>query len=189
MNELSEKSSQEYLRRFRMALGALPADLRDDLVLELRSHIEERGIAGPFDPERAFGPPESYAAQFIAEQRLSMAVGAGNAPKLTWSLLSLVQRTATVLFLVCPLTILEVFGACFVVLGALRPFSDRIGLHYRADGAFAGLGWVRGGETTELLGLWAMPLFIGGGLLLLWAAHRALCLVAKRELRHLRRER
>lgn len=187
MSEPFEKNIQEYLRRFRMGLNALPENLRDDLVLELRSHIEERLSSGRFDPEKSFGSPESYAAQFVTEQRLSAAVGSGNAPRLLWSLLSVVQRTATVLFLVCPLAISEVSGACFVVLGALRPFSDRIGLHLRPDGSFAALGWVSRNDTKEVLGLWAMPLFIGGGVLIFWAAHRILCLVAKRELRFLRR--
>lgn len=179
--------AQDYLRRFRGALGSLPADIREDLVAELRSHIEERQTQAPFSPTQVFGSPEVYASQFIVEQRLSTAVNSGRPLELIASLFVTTRLTATLLFLVFPLIVVEIFGLGLTVLGALKPFSTHIGLFLYPDGAFGGLGWInQPGSAHEVLGYGVMPVFIISGLLTFWLGYRLLVTLGRRELARMR---
>jgi uncharacterized membrane protein len=184
MNNSSQFEVESFLRRFRRGLAALPPDIREDLVGELRSHFEERLSAGRLDIPGSFGSPEVYASRFVDAQALRVATTQSNPLNLVAVLLGRVKTTAIVLFIVLPLAVLEIVGFALVLIGFFKPFSPgHIGLFLDADGRFGGLGWISvPGSMREVLGYSGMPVFIFGGLFLFWFCHRLLIKVARREL-------
>jgi uncharacterized membrane protein len=183
MNKSSKADIDDFLRRFRRGLAALPADIREDLVREVQSHFDERLIQEKLDLA-AFGSPEEYASRFLNAEALRAAVTRDNPLRLVAVLLGRVRATFYVIFVVLPLAVFEIMGLALVVTGFCKPFSSgHIGLFLKPDGRFGALGWVNDlGSMREVLGYTSMPIFIFIGLLLFWACHRLLQLVARREL-------
>ncbi len=184
MNKSSRTEAEDFLRRFRRGLDALPADIREDLVGELRSHFEERLGEDRLDLPGSFGSAEDYASRFVDAQALRAATTRDNPIKLIAALLGRVKATAFVIFVVLPLAVLEIIGLALIVIGFSKPFSNsHIGLFFGADGRFRALGWVSDpGSMREMLGYAVMPVFIFSGLLLFWLCNRLLLRIARREL-------
>ncbi len=184
MNKSSPTEVENFLRCFRRGLAALPPDIREDLVGELRSHFEERLAEGKLDLPGAFGSAEDYASRFVDAQALRAAATRDNPLKLIAALLGRVRATAFVVFVVLPLAVLEIIGLALAAIGFCKPFSSgHIGLFLEADGRFGALGWVSDpGSMREMLGYAVMPVFIFSGLLLFWLCNRLLLRVARREL-------
>lgn len=184
INKPSQIEVDDFLRRFRRGLTTLPADIREDLVGEVRSHIEERLAQGKLDLAGAFGSPEEYASRFVTEGALRTAVARGTPLQLIAVLLGKVRGTAVVVFVVLPLAVVEIIALALAAIGFLKPFSSsHIGLFLKANGSLGLLGW--GSDTSsmhEVLGYTAMPIFIFSGLLLFWICNRLLLGVARREL-------
>ena len=188
MNNPSHADVEDFLRRFRRGLVTLPADIREDLVEEVRSHLEERLGQGELDLASEFGAPEEYAAHFMTEQALSTAVTHGTSVQLISALMGKVRTSALVIFVVLPLTMFQLIALALVGIGVFKPFiGGSVGLFLHPDGAFGGLGWISDlGAMHEVLGYAAIPVFIFGGLLLFWVANRLLLRIARRELAQLR---
>ena len=184
MNDSSRTKLEDFLRRFRRSLAALPADIREDLVSELRSPCEERLAEGKLDLSSAFGSPEDYASRFVEAEALRAAATRGNPLKLIGALLGAVRTTSFIVFVILPLAVVELIGVSLVAIGLCKPFSsDHIGLFLDADRRFGALGWVSDpGAMREALGYAVMPAFIFSGLLLFWGCNRLLQRVAHREL-------
>jgi hypothetical protein len=183
VNNPSSKEVDDFLRRFRRGLASLPADIREDLVSEMRSHIEERSSQGKLDLA-SFGPPEEYASRFVNESVLRTAVARARPWQLVSVLVGRARATALVVFVVIPLAVIEIMALVLAAAGICKPFDPgHIGLFLRADGSFGGLGWFSNpGSMHEVLGYAAMPVFIFVGLLLFWGSHRLLLSVARSEL-------
>lgn len=188
MNNSSSKESEDFLRRFRRGLADLPADIREDLVTELRSHIEERLAQGKLDPSAAFGSPEAYASRFLTEEALRSAVSGTRPWQLVSVLLGKLRSTATVVFAVVPLAVIELLALAVAAVGVAKPFSpSHIGLFFYPNGSFGVLGGVSdAGAMHEVLGWTAMPIFIFGGILLFWVCHRLMLRIARGELSRVR---
>jgi uncharacterized membrane protein len=184
VNNSSPKEVEDFLRRFRRGLASLPADIREDLVSEVRSHIEERLSQGKLDLETAFGSPEEYASRFVNENVLRTAVARARPWQLVGVLLGRARATALVIFVVIPLAVIVIMALVLAAAGICKPFDPgHIGLFLQADGSFGGLGWISNpGSMHEVLGYAAMPVFIFVGLLLFWGSHRLLLRVARSEL-------
>ena len=191
MSNSSQTEVEAFLRRFRRGLAFLPTDIRDDLVDEVRSHIEERLAQGKVDLTKSFGSPEAYASRFAAEQALSAAASQGSPFQLVTVLLAKVRPAAFVVFLVLPLAVVEIMALALATVGVLKPFaSDHVGLFLLDNGGFGGLGWIRNTAFMhEALGYAAMPVFVFGGLLLFWISNRLLLSIARREISRLLRDR
>jgi uncharacterized membrane protein len=184
----SHNEVEDFLRRFRRGLAALPADIRDDFVAEVRAHIEERTAQGAFDLKSSFGSPEEYASRIIGEGTLNTAVDRGNPLFILTVLLGTARTTALTAFVVLPLAVLEIMACALTLIGLLKPVSSsHVGLFLFPNGSFAALGWVSDPRPMhEVLGYAAMPLFIFCGLLLLWVAHALMLRVARGELLRMR---
>lgn len=195
MNEIRQSYAdpelETFLKAFRRGLGALPADIRDDLVNEMRSHLEERLQRGQLRLASDFGPPEEYASQFVHEQLLGTAIVRGRPWELLSALLGIVRTAGVAVFFILPLAAVELMGLASVLIGLAKPFATtHIGLFRSADGSFGGLGWIS--QTTamhDVLGLIAMPLFIFLGLLLFWTGNRTLLVIARNECARIRNNR
>ena len=114
MNKSSQVEVENFLRRFRRGLAALPLDVREDLVGEVQSHLEERLAQGKLDLAGAFGSPEEYASRFVNAEALRAAVTWGNPLQLVAALLGRVRAAAFVVFAVLPLAVLEIMGLALV---------------------------------------------------------------------------
>jgi uncharacterized membrane protein len=191
MNNISSNEVEDFLRRFRRGLAALPADIREDLVSEAHSHIQDRLTQGKLDLASAFGSPEAYASRFLTEDAFQSAVTRDRPWQLVSVLLSKARSSALVVFAVLPLAVIEIMAVALLVVGVFKPFSrDHIGLFLHADGTFGVLGWISNpGSMREVLGYSAMPIFIFGGLLLFWVSNRLLLRVARSELAGIRHTR
>ena len=187
----SQTEIHDFLHRFRRALASLPVDIREDLVDEVRSHLEERFAQGKLDLKESFGSPEDYASGFLAEGVLHAAVNRGNPWDVLAVLLGKVQATTITVFVVIPLAVLELMGIALTLTGFLKPIDSRhVGLFLREDGGFGALGWMSdSGSMHETLGYAAMPLFIFCGLLLFWISHKLMLNVARHQLARLRMNR
>lgn len=186
MNEQSmPKEAEEYLRRLRQGLAELSADHRDEILAELRSHLAERHRRGAKDLLEGFDAPESYASEFLAESALRGAVARGTSVALGRALLIGAGNGLVRLITLAPLFLLHLIGGALVVVGALELFiPSRVGLFLDGGGQLVALG-AYGGElegTREVLGLFALPLFVLTGVALIWLANRGLRALARRRL-------
>jgi uncharacterized membrane protein len=177
---------EDYLRELKLGLAPLGSPDRDEILAEVRSHFEERLAQGRARVLDGFLSAERYAASFLAERSLASALAEGTPWALSRSLwIGRVER-AFALAAAVPLGLLQLCAVALVLLGALKPlFFERIGLWLGPQGRFA-LGFLSDPQAHELLGWWAVPLFIGGGALVLILAHRAQMALARRRLRRVR---
>ena len=181
------KEAEKFLEQFDFALGALHAEQRQDLVRELRSHFEDRPHTHIAE---TFGSPEAYAASFVTEQRLSAALARPWPWRIFGALLGTV-RDATLFFAVLFIGSFELTGLAFIVCGALKPiYPQDIGTFFTDDGKFIAIGSIApAAGTHEVLGYWAVPLFIAVGALVFYVSHRILVGIVRWRLRLLREHR
>ena len=177
---------EHYLKELRLALSPLGADERDEIVAEVRTHFADRIAQNRGDVLAGFLTAESYAAAFVAERGLVSGLVAGTPWAVSRSLwVGRFQRALSVAAAV-PLGLLQLGAIALVVLGALKPlFFDRIGLWVGPHGT-AAIGYLSDPSSRELLGWWAVPVFIAGGTLLFLAIHRAQVALARHRLRRVR---
>ncbi|HEY7409938.1 MAG TPA: CPBP family glutamic-type intramembrane protease [Vicinamibacteria bacterium] len=162
----AEARVDAYLAEVRAGLGGLPPAKAAEIVVELRSHIDERARReGTLTDEavsaalRGLGPAAELAAQYAGEpapQAPRPALGAG--------LLGL-----------CGTVVASVLAASFVVAALAKPFvPDRAGLWRIAPDSYSlRLGF--GGAVapgSDALGWWFVPLGLGAGALLFVAGAR-----------------
>lgn len=181
--------AERFLRHLDGALSAMPAAEREDVVAEIRSHLEDRAARGDVDLLGPFGRPEAYAATFLQERALVGALARGTSWELGRALLAGARRFGW-WYVVLVLAVLHLYGAVFVVLAVLKPLfpgnvgafvgTERfsIGAHFGPESAFAG--------TREVLGWWSVPIFFVVGVLLLWSANWTLRRLARWRLARLR---
>jgi len=166
---------EHYLLRLRRALGSVKAESVDEILSDIRSHIEERVAASPVPAGQAvmevlerLGTPQQLAANYRAEgllERASVSSGPLLLLRATfyWALTGLGGFVALLILLFGYL-----FGISFLVTAVLKPFyGDRVGLWVGPDtlqlGAHMGSEPLPAGR--ELLGYWIIPLGLVIGLL------------------------
>lgn len=188
MTKIAPNEIDHFLSRVRRGLSGLPADIRADVVAELRSHLEDKNEQGQLDLAREFGTPEAYANRFISEQRLSDAINRGTTIPLVTALLGAAQATVFVLFVILPLVTVELISLMSVAIGLAKPFDPgQIGLFMQSNGDFGSLGWIQNVNSMhEVLGYSAIPIFILGGLMVFWVVNRLLLTLARGALAKLR---
>ena len=179
-----EAEVESYLRRFRRALISIPADIREDFVAELRSHMSDRLAAGASHPAESFGSPEEYAAELIREGALREAIDHARSLKAGILILRGAGGTALTAFTVFLLAIVELTGIILAVVGFAKPLApNHIGVFLGRNRAFGGLGFLL--DTSglhEVLGYLAFPAFVLAGVLLVWPTHSLILRLARRQL-------
>ena len=87
---------EDYLRALSRALRSLPERDRDDIVAEIRAHLEHRAGEGRLDAAiKSLGGPENCARTFIEEMKIQTAFADGGPAKTFGALLALASRRAT----------------------------------------------------------------------------------------------
>ena len=170
-----------YLRRVRAGLRSLPSDEVDDILRELRAHIDERlrttgsERASVDSVLQSFGDPEHIAALYVAENLVTRA----ESSRTPWTVLRTVFYWSTlsskgfIVFLVC--LIGYGFGVCFLLAALMKPINPHgVGLWYASAGPNHSFslhvgGFSPPGNERELLGWWLVPIgcSLGGGTILL----------------------
>lgn len=86
----------DYLRALSRALRALPDRDRDDIVAEIRAHLDHRAGEGKLaDALKSLGGPDDCARSFIEEMKIQSAFADGGPAKSFGALLALASRRAT----------------------------------------------------------------------------------------------
>lgn len=87
---------EDYLRALARALRALPERDRDDIVAEIRAHLDHRSGEGKLaEALKALGSPDNCARSFIEEMKIQSAFADGGAVKTFGALLALASRRVT----------------------------------------------------------------------------------------------
>jgi len=178
---------EAFLKRVRRGLASLPPDIREDMIAELRSHLQERAEQGNLNIAGEFGSPDAYADRLRSEHNLTGALSQGTPVSLVVALMSTARTAVLTLFVILPLATLEIIALGLVVMGVAKPFSgNHIGI-FQGPGGHGALGWVDDvGSMHEVTGYAGIPAFIFGGLVLFWIGYRLLARVAQRELQRIR---
>jgi hypothetical protein len=185
----ADKQIESYLLRLRHGLRGMNGAEADDIVAELRSHIDEKTAAGVAIDMilAALGSPERLANEYLTEDLLARA----EVSRSPWRVLDGLFRWASLsiagFFALLGAIAGYFFGGAFLLCALLKPFHPQgaglwvfqtgVGdVEYSVHLGFAGPP--AGGR--ELLGWWIIPLglALGGGLILLtsrfalWFARR-----------------
>ncbi len=178
----TQNLKDDYLRKLSWAMAAIPDDCRTEIVVETRTHIDERLEAGSELSEilSSLGDPVVYAERFLDEYEVTAAIGKSDTTGLVaivfdrffsnwWVALStLVCLTLWSLTLVVGVVaILKIFNASTVGL-------------WQGDGFFI-FGIIDSPESgKELLGLWLYPIVVVA-VSISWFCTRRLSLFALRK--------
>jgi hypothetical protein len=152
----------DYLRGLARALRVLPERDRDDIVAEIRAHLEHRAGEGKLDGAiKALGAPEICARAFIEEMKIQAAFADGGATKTFGALLALASRRATATAGLFFSGIFFVMAAAFVFIAFYEMVSpEKVGLWSDpANGSFffGTMDEPAPATATELLGRWLIP--------------------------------
>ena len=168
-----QEPMETYLRRLRWALQPLPAEDRNEIVAEIRSHFLDRQAAGAEAGTIAaeLGDPEVYARAFLENYQISAALAGGSVLRMLATASRWVGRgvIASVGFFVT--LMLYLTSASWALVALLKPiFPDRVGF-WTGDGLLA-VGFVSQPRTAavEHLGYWIIPLSLAAALLTWWLA-------------------
>ncbi len=176
MSELP-REAEGFLRELERHLSPLPATERQDIVAEIRTHLEDRAAEGVADLLAPFGRPQAYAATFLEQRALSDALARGSSWALGRALLAGARRLGW-WYAVAALVLVQVLGASFLAMSVLKLFlPEKVGL-FIGPRVFALGSYAGDHPATEVLGWWAIPLFIVLGVAALWSANWMLRLLA-----------
>ena len=167
---------ERYLSRVRVGLRGLPEREIEDILRELRSHVDERLKAPGASAEevlRALGEPAALASQYRADNVMERAVCSSSPIEIFHSLYLLARRGPASFGVVLLAGLVYALG--FVLMGVsidklLAPRD--VGLFY-IPGRWTPLHFIVDGHgpagTRDLLGWWFVPsvLAVGVALLLL----------------------
>jgi hypothetical protein len=179
--------AERYLRELGLGLASLPADDRQEIVAELRAHLEERAARGG-DPLQGFEPAEELAGGFLSERALRGALARGGAVALGRALLVAGRGSLVFLLGFFPLVLAQLTGVVFVLTAASKPFlRDRVGLWVGPSDFHVGVNAANDPALREVLGWWSIPVLTAVGAVLFWGATRAMRTLARRRLAAFRR--
>jgi uncharacterized membrane protein len=180
MEELSPESKkllEEYLQKLRGVLKSLPEEERDEIILEIKGHIQER-IAQSSQAEGdtevlknalfRLGKPEEYGFEFVTDYLLSKGIERKKAWMIFKGLLRWGCNTLAGFFYSLFFFASYLISAGFVIIGIIKPiFPESVGF-FLIEGRFEGFGYMSGitqkPGVQEVLGYWVIPLVLIIGL-------------------------
>ncbi len=161
-----EKAVETYLARLARTLRALPEADRNDIVAEIRAHLEHRAREGRLgEAIKSLGPPETCARGFLEEIKIQDAFADGGPAKTVGALVALASRRVTAaagLFVSGVLFALALGFAISAVAEVVIP--AQAGLWINEEAGVYIFGTYDGPltpPTRELLGRWMLPVSAG----------------------------
>jgi hypothetical protein len=174
-NRSAQRVYNDYLQRCRRTTAILSAEDREDVLLEINSHIYEYLTANSGTDQMEallnvldrLGAPEETLKEIVAARKIGQATRTFN-PKHLIQALAL-NLTNGVIYII--LSLLFLFEILFPVLILLKIiFPDRVGLFIYSNHTFRfgyvnetgsggiGFGFFNGAKGTEILGPWFIPI-------------------------------
>jgi hypothetical protein len=156
------KKIDDYLKSLARSLRVLPERDRDDIVAEIRAHLEHRAGKGRLaDAMKALGGPEACARTFIEEIKIQSAFADGGPTKTFGALLALASARVTATAGLFFSGIFYILAAAFVFIGFYEMVAPAtVGLWSDpANGSFF-FGTMEDPPSPtarELLGRWLVP--------------------------------
>jgi len=166
---------ENYLRGLSKALRALADRDRDDIIAEIRAHLEHRSGEGKLaEAMKSLGAPDECARSFIEEMKIQTAFADGGAVKTFGALLALASRrvTATAGLFVSLIFFLMAAGFAFTALAEIVA-PDKAGLWVGPDSGSIMIGTFdlpppdaplppgAPEPPHEILGRWLIPFAAG----------------------------
>lgn len=164
---------EDYLAKLSRALRALPERDRDDIIAEIRAHLDHRASEGKLaDALKALGSPDECARSFIEEMKIQSAFADGGPAKTFSALLALASRrvTASVGLFVSLFFFLLAAGFAFTALAEIvTPEKAGLWIGPDADTFIIGTFDAPPAPPTpdapepprEVLGRWLIPFAVG----------------------------
>lgn len=153
-----------YLRALGRALSSIQKDDREQILAEIRSHLEIRSEQGRLDEAiRSLGKPDVCARQFLDELRIQAAYADGSPIRSLVTLAGLASRRALAAVGLLVAGMFYMLAAGFLISGIMEFIApERTGLWIGSDGSqsvlvFGSLGSVPPETVTERLG-WMFPI-------------------------------
>ncbi len=158
----SNEKIETYVRELSRALSSLEKNDRDDILLEIRSHLEHREDENRLDEALAsLGPAGKCARGFFEEIRLQEAFTDGGPTKTIGALLALASRRITAAFGLLAAGIFYLMAAGFALTAVAEVVTPELaGLWVNADNGTYFFGIIDSENTAdavELLGGWTIP--------------------------------
>ncbi len=175
----AEPKIESYLARVRVALRGLPDREIDDILRELRSHVDEltgKEGSGVEDALQSLGDPLDLAQTYRSENQMLLAQ-CSSSPLIILQGLRYASRDTVGRVTVTALYVLGYFGMGTLWAGALEKLlaPSRGGLWY-TPGDFWSITLVVGGNppagARELLGWWVVPIALLAGFGVKYASDR-----------------
>jgi uncharacterized membrane protein len=160
----------------------LPAEVANESVREIESHLRERLAQADSQPNEStavervlaeLGPPLRVAQAYAAEMTVDEALTTGRTVAIARALWHLATTTAGGFFAALGLFVGYVTGAACVITAALKPiFPANVGL-FVIDGVPRSFGAQFPAPRAEVWGgYWVVPLCLAIGLAILVVTHR-----------------
>lgn len=149
-----------YARALSRALRSLSDRDRDDIVNEIRAHLEHRASEGRLaEAMKALGSPETCARGFLEEMKIQSAFADGGGAKTFGALLALASRRTTAAIGLFFSGIIYVIAAAFVFAAfAELVWPEAVGLWVDPANDIFVFGTVdTSPPTKEVLGPWMIP--------------------------------
>ena len=157
---------EPYMRELSHALSSLKESDRDDILLEIRSHLEHREEENRLDEALAsLGSAKECARGFYEEIRLQDAFTDGGPTKTIGALLALASRRMTAASGLLAAGIFYLMAAGFALTAVAEVVTPELaGLWVNGDKGVFFFGIIDSNTTenaTELLGAWLIPVAAG----------------------------
>lgn len=160
MRDQERSDIERWLRQLSWALSAMPAQDRDDIVAESRSHLHEVIAAGqpPRQALAGFGDARDYAAQFVDEMEIAGALATRKFGPLFFAVGRRVHRSvlaAAALGVVLALLTVSLVAAAVL----LYELKDPVHTGLWSGGGNYFIGIIDDPRVArDLLGMWIYPL-------------------------------
>jgi len=170
-NPESKKLLEDYLQKLKEVLRPLPEKEREEIVLEIKGHIQERmaqssQVEGDTEALQnaliRLGRPEEYGSEFVTDYLLSKGMERKHAGMIFKGLLRWGCNTLVGFFYSLFFFAFYLISVSFVFVGIMKPiFPAQVGFFLR-DGKAQNFGLVMGATDRqgmhEVLGYWIIPI-------------------------------
>ena len=182
-DQSAQRVYNDYIQRCRRATSILSVKDREDVLLEINSHIYEYLSANGTKDEmetllnvlERLGAPEETLKEIVASKKIGQATLTFN-PKHLLQALALNLTNGVIYIVLFVLFLLEIAFPILIVMKIMYP--DRVGLYTKSNGGFLygyvsqaasggiSVGFSDHAERTEILGSWFIPVTLLVGLLI-----------------------
>jgi uncharacterized membrane protein len=168
MNKIVFKTSpaqriyNDYMARVTKSIAVLSKTDRDEMTMELNSHIHEAVSRADSENEldvlldvtAGLGVPEEFLKPLVARKKLDQAVHSFN-PKHVFQAITLNLKNGLIYTLFGLLYLFLITFACLIVAKIFFPVNTGL---FISNGSFRGFGFISGTDgMTEVLGYWIIP--------------------------------